>query len=52
MNKMKIELFKQVGQWYLVPSIIITWDRYLNGSYGIALVWLGHGIEFRFLEKK
>lgn len=52
MSKIKIERFKQVGQWYLIPSIIITWDRYLNGAYGIALVWLGQGIELRLLELK
>lgn len=50
MNKIKIERFQQVGQWYLLPTLLITWDRHLNGAYGIALIWFGTGVELRFGE--
>ena len=45
---MKITIFKQVGQFYIIPTIKITYSRMLNGNLEIMVCWLvgGIGVEF------
>jgi hypothetical protein len=45
---MKIELYKQSGQFLIIPTIKITYDRLLNGYYEIIFVWGKWGITFMF----
>jgi len=45
---MKVELFKMVGQFYIIPTIKITYDRTLNGDLEIQLCWFFGGVSFMF----
>jgi hypothetical protein len=45
---MKIEIYTQSYQILLIPSIKITYSRYLNGYYSLDLVWINKGISFLF----
>jgi hypothetical protein len=48
---MRIEKYTQVGQAYLIPTLILTHDKWLNGSYELIVVWLKWGICLRSTEK-
>jgi hypothetical protein len=37
---MKITILSIYGQAYLLPSIKITHDRFLNGDYELIIGWL------------
>ena len=41
---MKVEMFTIAYQMYLTPTIQITYNRVLNGSYEVCLMWLNKGI--------
>lgn len=43
---MRIQKYDVWGQWYVIPTLRLTTDKYLNGSYAIELVWLKWTIEF------
>ena len=45
---MKITTFKQVGQFYIIPTIKITYSRTLNGNLEVILCWLFGGISIEF----
>ena len=45
---MKITTFKQVGQFYIIPTIKITYSRMLNGNLEIMVCWLVGGISVEF----
>ena len=45
---MKITTFKQVGQFYMLPTIKITYSRMLNGNLEVILCWLVGGISIEF----
>ncbi len=40
-----IQKYDVWGQWYVIPTLRLTTDKYLNGSYAIELVWLKWTIE-------
>ncbi len=42
---MQIQKYDVWGQWYVIPTLLLTTDKYLNGSYAIELVWLKWTIE-------
>lgn len=37
---MKFEIFDMYGQFYIIPTIAITYDKKLNGYYELTLTWL------------
>ena len=45
---MKITTFKQVGQFYIIPTIKITYSRTLNGNLEVILCWLVGGVSIEF----
>lgn len=45
---MRISTFKQVGQFYIIPTIKVTYDRSLNGNLEVILCWLVGGISIEF----
>jgi hypothetical protein len=42
---MKIQFNNIAYQFYLVPTIKVTDDKFLFGYYGIEFIWLKWGIE-------
>lgn len=40
---MKTEIYSISDQMYLIPSIKITYSRFLNGYYTIDLLWVKWG---------
>lgn len=45
---MKVEIFSSISQFTVIPTIVITYDRWLNGNYEISLHWLNGGIVIMF----
>lgn len=45
---MKVVIDKYYYQTYLIPTVLITENRILDGKYGIGLVWLKWVLEFQF----
>ena len=45
---MKLEVFSVASQIYLVPTIKITHDRWLNGWHEVQFIWLKWGVSFMF----
>ena len=45
---MKVTTFKQYGQFYVIPTIKITYERNLNGNLEVILCWLIGGISIEF----
>lgn len=41
---MKIERYTQVGQFLILPTIKVTFDKRLNGYYELILAWGSCGI--------
>ena len=39
---MKFNIYRAVGQIYLLPYIGITYSKYLNGSYEFFIGWYKH----------
>jgi len=37
---MTVEVSKVFGQVYIIPTIKVTYTRYLNGEYELILGWL------------
>jgi hypothetical protein len=36
---MKIQRTKIIYQWYIIPAIRITYDKFLNGNYELSFIW-------------
>lgn len=45
---MKIEIFSSISQFTIIPTIVITYSRWLNGNYEIGVQWLSGGIVLMF----
>jgi hypothetical protein len=45
---MKVRFYEQSCQFTLIPTVVITYDRWLNGNYEVLFVWLNGGIEINF----
>ena len=45
---MKVELYTQCSQFIVIPTIKITYDRFLNGNYEIIFAWGSWGITLMF----
>jgi len=45
---MKIDRYTQVGQFLIIPTIKITFDRFLNGYYEVIFTWGSWGISLQF----
>ena len=41
----EISTFKVAYQLYVIPTIKVTHNKWLNGSVGIELIWLKWGID-------
>lgn len=41
---MKINAYTQIGQFLLIPTIKITFDKTLNGCYEFIIAWGSWGI--------
>lgn len=40
-----ISSFKVGYQLYVIPTIKITHNKFLNGAYAVELIWLKWGVE-------
>jgi hypothetical protein len=49
--RIRTERYTQIGQVYLLPTVLLTHDKWLNGSYELILVWMKWGICFRTEEQ-
>jgi hypothetical protein len=45
---MKIDWYTQIGQFLIIPTVKVTFDRTLNGSYEIIFAWGAWGIAIQF----
>ena len=45
---MKLEIYKQTDQLYILPTIKVTYNRSLNGYYEIIFAWGFGGISIMF----
>lgn len=45
---MKIETYTVGYQWYLIPTMKITPDRFLYGHYSFEIVFLNKGLSFNW----
>lgn len=42
---MKISFNKILYQLYLLPTVVVTYDRMLTGNYRLGIWWLEWGLE-------
>ena len=49
---MKINKYTIVGQAYILPSIKITYDKFLNGEYELIFAWINIGISLSSKPKQ
>jgi hypothetical protein len=45
---MKVDWYTQIGQFLIIPTIKITFDRTLNGYYELIFAWGAWGIGLQF----
>jgi len=45
---MNLTTFKQTGQFYIIPTIKLTYTRSLNGNLEVIFCWLFGGISIEF----
>ena len=43
---MKIELVEEMGRCFIIPTMVITYDKTLNGYHEISFTWLGRSLVF------
>lgn len=43
---MKIDWYTQIGQFLILPTIKVTFDKTLNGYYELILAWGSWGLTF------
>lgn len=44
MIRPRIEWYTQIGQFLIIPTVKITYDKTLNGSYELILSWGSWGV--------
>lgn len=45
---MKIDFYTQIGQFLVLPTVKITFDKVLNGYYELIFAWGSWGISISF----
>jgi len=49
---MKIELYEQIGELFLTPTIKYTYDKMIFGFYCVDFIWLRWGFSLHWGHKK
>ena len=49
---MRIELYEQIGELFLTPTIKYTYDKMIFGFYCVDFIWLRWGFSLHWGHKK
>lgn len=49
--KIKFQFIESWGEFYIYPSISITYDYYINGCYSLNVKFLGRGFSIDLYKK-